>query len=139
MRLLLDTHALLWWWLNDARLPEAAQKEIRSAANVVLVSSATGWEIATKHRLGKLGLRQSTPSPPREAGEFDPREIPELLRRDRIEVLPVSLGHALEAGLLPGPHRDPFDRMLIAQSRVEDLPVVTGDPVFGEYGVSVIW
>ena len=95
---------------------------------MVLVSSASGWEIATKHRLGRLEFR-----------DWDPETLPMDLRKDRIEVLPVSLEHALAAGSLPGPHRDLFDRMLIAQSRIEGVPVVTRDPVFQDYGIDVIW
>ena len=128
MTVLLDTHALLWWLLDDARLSGPAREAIADPRHTVLVSGASGWEIATKHRLGKLGLEP-----------WDPRALPGILEVERIEVLPVSVADGLEAGLLPGPHRDPFDRMLIAQSRIHDLPVVSLDPVFPEYGVSVIW
>lgn len=126
--ILLDTHALLWWLLDDQRLSVPAREQIRRSDQIVFVSSASGWEIATKHRLGKLGL-----------GSWDPATLPTLLEGDRIDVLPVSLAHALEAGLLPGPHRDPFDRVLIAQSRIEGLSIVSRDPVFSEYGLEVIW
>lgn len=128
MTILLDTHALLWWLTDDPRLSATARARIQDPGNTVLVSSASGWEIATKHRLGKLEIR-----------DWNPADLPGDLRRDRMEVLPISLEHALQAGSLEGPHRDPFDRILIAQSRVEELPVVTRDPVFGEYGVDVIW
>ena len=138
MRILLDTHALLWWLLDDARLSERARGEIRDSATTVLVSSASGWEIATKHRLGKLGLRPSDAALPAPSS-FDPRRLPELILRDRVDVLPISIEHALEAGLLPGPHRDPFDRMLVAQCRLEGLPLVTIDPVFRAFDVEVIW
>jgi PIN domain nuclease of toxin-antitoxin system len=126
--ILLDTHALLWWITDDARLSETARGQIRDPENTVLVSSASGWEIATKHRLGKLEFR-----------DWSPAGLPDNLRRDRLEVLPKSLDHALRAGSLEGTHRDPFDRILIAQSRLEEVPVVTKDPVFREYGVDVIW
>ncbi|MBI4513940.1 MAG: type II toxin-antitoxin system VapC family toxin [Gemmatimonadetes bacterium] len=128
MRVLLDTHVLLWWLLDDPRLSARAREVIRRAENEVLVSAASGWEIATKQRLGKLGV----------AG-FDPAVLPAILREGRIDVLPIALEHALEAGLLRGPHRDPFDRMLIGQSLREGLPVVTQDPVFRKYRVRVIW
>ncbi|MEX1258044.1 MAG: type II toxin-antitoxin system VapC family toxin [Gemmatimonadota bacterium] len=128
MTFLLDTHALLWWVTDDPRLSALARERIRDPENVILVSSASGWEITTKHRLGKLRFQ-----------DWDPQTLPASLRKDRIEVLPISLGHALLAGSLPGPHRDPFDRILIAQSRMEDLPILTRDPVFPDYGVDAIW
>jgi PIN domain nuclease of toxin-antitoxin system len=101
---------------------------IRSGDVAVLVSSASGWEIGTKHRLGRLP----------EAMEVV-HNLPPLLCRSRMEVLPIALEHALAAGLLPGPHRDPFDRMLVAQARLERLPIVTDDPVFARYEVDVVW
>jgi PIN domain nuclease of toxin-antitoxin system len=101
---------------------------IRAADTAVLVSSASGWEIGIKHRLGRLP----------EATEVV-HNLPSLLRRSRMQVLPIALEHALAAGLLPGPHRDPFDRMLIAQARLERLPIVTSDQVFARYGVNVVW
>jgi PIN domain nuclease of toxin-antitoxin system len=128
MKILLDTHALLWWLLDDPRLTPVARRAISPADHQVLVSSASAWEISTKHRLGKLP----------EIGEIIDK-LPRHLRQERFEVLPVGFEHALMAGQLPGPHRDPFDRMLIAQARKEDLRVVTGDPVFAEYRVKVIW
>ena len=93
-----------------------------------MVSAASAWEISTKHRLGKLP----------DAGEAV-GNLPALLRSARMETLPITVEHALAAGALPGPHRDPFDRMLIAQSRLEDLPVVTADPVFGRYSARTVW
>jgi PIN domain nuclease of toxin-antitoxin system len=128
MTILLDTHALLWWLADDARLSAAARERIRDARNRVLVSSASAWEIASKHRLGKLDLT-----------DWDPTELPARLARDRFDVLEISIEHALHAGLLSGAHRNPFDRILIAQSRIESVPVVTRDPVFRDYEVDVIW
>lgn len=128
MKLLLDTHALLWWLFDDPRLPAAARAAIADPGHTVFVSAASGWEIATKYRIGKLP----------EAAEVA-ADLPRYVRRARFAVLPVTLEHALAAGALPGPHRDPFDRMLIAQARVEDLPVVSGDPVFRDYGAAVVW
>ncbi len=127
-RVLLDTHALLWWLFDDPRLSERARDVIRSADTAVLVSSASGWEIGTKYRLGRLP----------EATEVV-HNLPPLLRRSRMEVLPIALEHALAAGMLPGPHRDPFDRTLIAQAGLERLPIVTNDPVFARYEVEVVW
>lgn len=128
MRVLLDTHALMWWLLDDPHLPEVPRRVIGDAGTSVLVSSASAWEIATKHRLGKLPEAEEAAT-----------ELPRLLFASRMEVLPITLDHALLAGGLPGPHRDPFDRMLIAQSRIERLPVVTRDPVFMAYGIETVW
>lgn len=128
MRLLLDTHALIWWWTDNARLPPPARHAIADPANTVLVSAATAWEIATKHRIGKWDA----------AGPIL-RDLPGALRRSGFAELAVSIAHATLAGGLPGAHRDPFDRMLIAQSRLEDAPIVTGDGVFLEYGAAVLW
>ena len=127
-KLLLDTHALVWWWTDDARLPAAARAAIAAPENTVLVSAASAWEIATKYRLGKCA-------------EVAPllEEFETLLRRSRFAPLAVTLGQAQAAGALPGAHRDPFDRMLIAQARDQGAPVVSGDPVFAAYDVAVIW
>jgi PIN domain nuclease of toxin-antitoxin system len=128
VKLLLDTHAVLWWLFDDPQLSDSARKAIATAGNQILVSSASAWEIATKYRIGKLP----------EVGDIV-EKLPQYLRKARFEILPISLEHALKAGLLPGPHRDPFDRMLMAQSDIEKIPVVTVDPVFTQYGVRVIW
>ena len=127
-RYLLDTHVLLWWLFDDPKLSGPAHDVIQAPENTILVSSASGWEIATKHRLGKLS----------HAGEAV-RDLPSLLRKSRMTVLPVTMEHALAAGALPGPHRDPFDRMLIAQGQIEGLPIVTSDRVFHQYSVELVW
>lgn len=128
MRILLDTHAFLWWAVDDPRLGAKAAEHIRDPDNAVLLSAASGWEIATKHRLGKLPQAKTIV-----------RDLPGVLERGRIETLPITLAHALAAGSLGGRHRDPFDRMLIAQSRSESIPVVTSDSVFRSYRVKTIW
>ncbi len=128
MRVLLDTHALLWWLFNDPKLSQHARDLIKEPGNTVLMSSASAWEIATKYRLGKLP----------EAGEVA-QNLPELLRMARIDVLPISVEHALAAGHLPGPHRDPFDRMLIAQAQLERIPIITTDGEFSKYDVQIMW
>lgn len=128
MRALLDTHVLLWWLFDDPALSKRARDIIADPDNDVLVSSVAGWEISTKHRLGKLP-----------EAEEAVRDLPALLRRARLEVLPITLEHALAAGALPGPHRDPFDRMLIAQSRLEKLPLLSSDRVFKQYKVRTLW
>jgi PIN domain nuclease of toxin-antitoxin system len=96
--------------------------------NAVVVSAATAWEIATKHRLGKW---------PEVAGVIGAFETNVL--RSRFGTLAITVEHARLAGLLEGPHRDPFDRMLIAQTRAEGVPIVSGDKVFQDYGATVVW
>lgn len=128
MKVLLDTHALLWWLFDDSRLSQAARDVIAGPESDVLVSAASAWEIATKYRIGKL------PDAAPAVGD-----LAQVLRQERFQELPITLQHALAAGLLPGPHRDPFDRMLVAQSQIEDLPVVTNDPVFAQYDCQVAW
>ncbi len=125
---LIDTHVLLWWLFDDPKLSGLAHDAIQAPDNTILVSSASGWEIATKYRLGKLP----------HAGEVA-RNLPSMLRKSRIDVLPITMEHALAAGALPGPHRDPFDRMLIAQGQIEELPIVTSDHAFKQYPVKIIW
>jgi PIN domain nuclease of toxin-antitoxin system len=128
MRLLLDTHALLWWFVDDPSFPASARRFVAHANNTVFVSAASAWEIATKTRLGKLGGAEEL------AADFVGH-----LARERFEQLPITAQHGIRAGLLPGPHRDPFDRMLIAQSQAEDLPIVSNDAIFDTYGVRRIW
>ena len=127
-RLLVDTHALVWWWTDDQRLPAAARAAIADEESVVLVSAASAWELSTKHRLGKWA---------------DVARIVEgfgdLVRRSRFRDLPITLAHAVRAGSLGGTHRDPFDRMLIAQAQAEPAVIVTGNPVFRGYNIPVIW
>jgi PIN domain nuclease of toxin-antitoxin system len=128
MRLLLDTHALVWWWTDDPRLPRAAREAIAEPDNLVLVSAASAWEIATKHRLGKW-----TAVAPLVEG------FAELLRRSRFAALPITGAQALLAGTLDWAHRDPFDRMLLAQARDQAASLVSGDAVFQGCDVAVIW
>jgi PIN domain nuclease of toxin-antitoxin system len=128
MRVLLDTHALLWWWSGDARLPAAARGVIADEANEIYVSAASVWEIATKHRIGKLP----------EANRMLPG-IDRHISRSRFAELPISFSHAELAGSMTSDHRDPFDRMLIAQTKLEAMPLVSGDHVFSAFGVPIIW
>jgi len=128
VRVLLDTHALIWWLFDDPKLPKVAREVIKAADNEVLVSCVSAWEITTKHRLGKLA----------EAGDL-PTRFEHYVAAAHFRPLPIMLDHALAAGRLPGPHKDPFDRMLIAQGQQEKLPIVTGDPVFADYGAEIIW
>ena len=128
MRLLLDTHALLWWLFDDPELSETARQHIRDAHNEVLVSSASAWEISTKHRLGKL------PEAVKAVKHFR-----ELIRLSRMEELPITIEHALTAGAFAVLHRDPFDRMLAAQTQHEGVALVTSDPAFAQFAVDVVW
>jgi PIN domain nuclease of toxin-antitoxin system len=128
MRCLLDTHALLWWLFDDPKLSARAREAISEPQNEILVSAASAWEISTKHRLGKLP----------EAGDVAQR-LPIYVRQARFTELPISIEQAQVAGDLPGPHRDPFDRMLIAQAKLLTVPVVSVDPVFRDYGSTVLW
>ncbi|MSP00139.1 MAG: type II toxin-antitoxin system VapC family toxin [Acetobacteraceae bacterium] len=128
MNLLLDTHTVVWWWTDDPRIPAAARQAIAEAGNIVYVSAVSAWEIATKNRLGKW------PGVERIVEEF-----PALLRKSRFVPLPVSVEHARQAGMLTAAHRDPFDRMLIAQSREEKAMLVSADTAFRALGVDLIW
>jgi PIN domain nuclease of toxin-antitoxin system len=128
LRLLLDTHALLWWLNDNVLLPATARNVIGREDNEVLVSAASAWEIATKVRLGRL-----------ESGAELARDFTGYLSRARFGQLAVSVDHGIRAGLLPGPHKDPFDRMLIAQAQSESLPIVSNDLALDGYGVQRLW
>jgi PIN domain nuclease of toxin-antitoxin system len=128
LRLLLDTHALLWWLTDDLSLPATARKLIARGSNTVMVSAAAAWDIATKARLGKVPMAVDW------LEDFEG-----VLVREGFEVLAISVGHAVRAGLLPGPHRNPFDRILIAQSHAEGVPILSNDEVFDGYGVRRLW
>lgn len=128
MRVLLDTHALLWWLSDDTALPRSARKIIAETRNTVLVSAASAWEIATKVRLGRLPAAADLVS-----------DFCGQVEREGFDLLPISADHGIRGGLLPGPHRDPFDRMLIAQAQAENLAVITNERVFESYGVRRLW
>jgi PIN domain nuclease of toxin-antitoxin system len=128
MRILLDTHALLWWLNDSASLPASARKTIADSENEILVSAASGWELATKVRIGKL------PS-----GAVLAQDFAGYLQRAGFEELVITIEHAVRAGLLPGHHKDPFDRMLVAQSQAENVPILSNDSKFDEYSVRRLW
>ena len=128
MRLLLDTVAFIWLVDGDPRLTESARAAITNSANAVYLSAASAWEIAIKHELGRLRLRL----PPQEY-------VVEQRRLHRIDSLPISEEAALQVGKLPDVHRDPFDRLLVAQAIVEGLTIVTPDRLVGMYPVGVEW
>ena len=128
MRVLLDTHAFVWWVADSRRLSETARGAIRNEGNDILVSAACAWEIATKHRLGKFPEADALAS-----------DIRAAIAGQGFEELPVSVGDAERAGRLTGSHRDPFDRMLIAQALAHDLAIVSNERVFDAYGVNRRW
>lgn len=128
MRCLLDTHALIWWMTTDSHLSKPAYALIKDQNNISLVSAVSAWEIATKVRLGRL---------PAAADLI--QNFVEDLARERIEILAVTAEHGIRAGLLPGPHKDPFDRMLIAQALAENVPIVSSDRALDGYGVKRLW
>ncbi len=128
MRLLLDTHAFMWWLAGNRRLSSAARRAVDDSSNDVVVSAATAWEITTKHRVGKL----------QEAAAVA-RDVTASIASQGFEELAITVQDAERAGRLPGAHRDPFDRMLIAQALTHDLTVVSIDSVFDRYGVPRLW
>jgi PIN domain nuclease of toxin-antitoxin system len=128
VKALLDTHAFLWWVEDDARLSAAAREAISRTDNRILLSVVSVWEILVKAALGRLTVDGAV-------GE----RIPEQIDRNGFEVLPVHLRHALRLGRLPEVHRDPFDRMLVAQAIEDDLPFITGDRAVSRYPIEVVW
>lgn len=128
MKLLLDTHALLWWWTDDKQLSADARAAIADERNTVLVSAASAWEIATKYRLGKLVMAATAI-----------KHFPSLIEADGFEHLPITWQHSLRAGAYNQDHRDPFDRMLAAQSEIEAARLVTCDGAFAGFNTDVLW
>ncbi len=122
MRLLLDTHVLLWWLSNDRKLAKAAREIIANPDNDVLVSAVSVWEVAIKATLGRIEI------------ELD--DLEDEIVRNGFRPLPIAFRHAVTVGRLPAVHRDPFDRMLVAQASVEELRVVSHDRVFERYGLN---
>lgn len=128
MKALLDTHAFLWWITDDPRLPPRARAFIADGENDLLLSAASCWEMAIKARLGKIIL-------PRRPDVY----IAEQMAKNRIEALPIQASHALHEFNLPSLHRDPFDRILVAQAQLENLPILTSDKLISRYKVVTIW
>jgi PIN domain nuclease of toxin-antitoxin system len=127
-RLLLDTHTLIWWLAGDPELPESARALIADESNAVHVSAASAWEISTKVRIGKLPSAASLV-----------HTLHEQLARQGFSETDITTDHAVRAGSLPGPHRDPVDRMLAAQAQAENFVVVSNDPIFDRFGVVRAW
>jgi len=128
VRLLLDTHALLWWFSDDPALPTSCRKLIAQPDSSIFVSAVSAWEISTKFRLGRLPTASDL------VEDFEG-----YLAQERFLSLPLSSDHGLRAGLLPGPLQDPFDRMLIAQAEAEKLFIVSNERIFDQYGARRIW
>jgi PIN domain nuclease of toxin-antitoxin system len=126
MRYLIDTHVFLWWLFDDPKLPKSCRELIADPENEILVSSASAWEIATKHRLKKL-----------HSADALVKDIADWVRRAGFVELPITIEHAQRAGCFDVPHRDPFDRMLAAQSTIESIPLVTMDKALLAFGIHV--
>jgi PIN domain nuclease of toxin-antitoxin system len=124
LKLLLDTHAALWWLSDDARLSQSAARQLSDGANQVLLSAAVVWEVAVKRSLGKLTVVD---------------EYLSLLLGAGARPVEITVAHAAAVEQLPWHHRDPFDRMLVAQAGIERAAIVSRDPAFGPYGVPVLW
>ncbi len=128
MRLLLDTHVFIWWIAGDTALSRAARAAIRDEDNEVYVSAASAWEITTKHRIGKLPDVAALAA-----------DVASAVASQGFAELPITVRHSQAAGSLPGPHKDPFDRMLIAQAALENMVLVSREAVFDTYGARRLW
>ena len=128
MRFLLDTHTLIWLWLEDEQLPSTVVDTVSDGRNDVAVPTVCAWEISNKVRGGKL------PQMADHVAQYD-----ELVAAARFRHLDLRFDHALRAGLLPGAHRDPFDRLIAGQALVEDMVLVTRDPQFAAFGCRTLW
>jgi PIN domain nuclease of toxin-antitoxin system len=128
VRLLLDTHALIWWLAADNALSSTARSAIADPANDIFVSAASAWEIATKHRIGKLPQAALLAA-----------DVAGFVAAEGFNEFPVSIRHGQLAGNLPRIHKDPFDRMLIAQAVTADMTIVSNETLFGAYGVARLW
>jgi PIN domain nuclease of toxin-antitoxin system len=123
LRLLLDSHVLLWWLADDPGLTRVARDAIADPENSVAVSAASAWAIEVKRMSGKLEA---------------PEDLDDRLAEERFSALPITVAHGIAAARLPQHHRDPFDRMLVAQSQLEGLTIVTRDPRFEPYAVATL-
>ena len=128
MRLLLDTHAFFWWFSGNSRLSLPAQQAIADDGNDVMVSAASAWEITTKHRLGKLP-----------GADLIAADVAGAIANQGFGELAITVDDASRAGALPGPHRDPFDRLLIAQALTHNLVFISNESLFDRYGVRRLW
>jgi PIN domain nuclease of toxin-antitoxin system len=127
MKFLLDTHALIWWMLDDSRLSKRANSIIRNPQNEIVISAAVGWEMAIKVNIGKI-------NPASLIGN-----LVDAIASEVFIPLPIALQHAITAGLLPMHHRDPFDRLLVAQAQLLNIPVLSADHVLDSYEIERLW
>ncbi len=128
MRVLLDTHTFLWWIADSPRLSEFARDAIADERTQPIFSVVSGWEIAIKAGVGKLEIPDSPE-----------KFLSEQLSRNDVEILPIYLRHALRVYDLPDHHKDPFDRLLVAQAVLEKLPILSADPEISRYPVETVW
>jgi PIN domain nuclease of toxin-antitoxin system len=128
LKALFDTHALIWWFSDDSLLSPTVREIIADKENTLLVSAASAWELAIKYRLGKLRKVADLVS------DFSGR-----IECEGFQMLSISAEHGIRAGMLPGLHKDPFDRMLIAQAQAENVPIVSNEAVFEAYAVRRLW
>ena len=128
VKALLDTHTFLWWITNNPKLSSRVREIIRDGKNELFLSAASGWEIAIKAQLGRIQI-------PDKPQTF----ISEQMLANAIQGLPIQISHALHVYNLPTHHRDPFDRMLVAQAQLEGLPILTNDSQISRYPVKIIW
>jgi len=128
MKILLDAHTFLWWITDNSKLSSRAREIITDVDNELFLSAVTGWEITIKVQIGRLKL-------------FDEPQlfIPEQMRINGINSLPIQMSHVLHVFTLPYHHRDPFDRLLIAQAQLEGLSILSSDPHIEKYQIEVIW
>jgi len=127
MKVLLDTHVVFWWFGDAARLSKRAKSILADAKNVVLVSAATAWELAIKANLGKIDALELV------------TELGRQIAEEGFVEFPISIEHAIRAGLLPLHHRDPFDRLLVAQAQEVAVPILSGDRLLDRYDIKRIW
>lgn len=128
-KLLVDTHALLWYLAGDTQLSQRTRAMIDDPEVTVFVSAASAWEITTKYRIGKLPHDHSGLA----------ADVEGTIQQHGFTALPISILHAQRAGALPGPHKDPFDRMLVAQALTEGIPLASNEKIFDDYGVVRVW
>ena len=124
----MDTHTFLWWMTDSRRLSETVRRAIADEANEVLISAASAWEITTKHRLGKLP-----------GADLIAADVAGAIANQGFDELAITVDDASRAGALPGPHRDPFDRMLIAQALTHNLVFISNESLFDRHGVRRLW
>lgn len=127
MNVLLDTHALLWFYSGDAQLSSTSKNLIKDTSNNCYVSIASIWEVTIKYKIGKLELENPL------------TDLFEFIKRNQISIIPIELDHLIVLSTLPPIHRDPFDRIIIAQGMTEKLMVISKDSIFKDYDLTIIW